>query len=352
MPRRLAGLALAAALCAACEADSGDSPASTTPDAANAGGAPAAGGTGGQASTGGAPAGGSPASPDAALTPPDAAVMVPDAAPATPDAAPTPPDMGPLPGGERPSRFWVPSTPPPAAGYPLVLLLHGYMAGSILIDRQFGFSQRVEADGFALLVPDGLQDADGAQRWNTERPAAGSTDPDDIQYLSDLVHETMDRYPIDRSRVYVVGHSNGGYMAFRLGCDLPDLFTGIVPASALYRIDPATCVQGPPVNVLHVHGDRDGAHPFEGTENELGVNALVEMWAGRNQCPMGAPPADSAPFDAELTTPGPETIAYVYRDCDAGTIVGRWRMQNVGHVFIVTPEGTQRLISEILGMHR
>jgi polyhydroxybutyrate depolymerase len=347
-PRRFACLALGAALVVACEvADSGEPATSSAADAARSPDAAAPD----------AAAGGSVASPDAAaVATPDAAAggtTVPDAAPiAPPDAAPIAPDMGPLPGGERPSRFWIPSAPPPEAGYPLVLLLHGYMAGSILIDRQFGFSQRVEADGFALLVPDGLQDADGAQRWNTERPAEGSTDPDDIQYLSDLVNETMDRYPIDRSRVYVVGHSNGGYMAFRLGCDLPDLFTGIVPASALYRIDPATCVQGPPVNVLHVHGDRDGAHPFEGTENELGVNALVEMWAGRNHCPMGTPPVDSEHFDAELTTPGPETSAYVYRDCDAGTIAGRWRMENVGHVFIVTPEGTQRLLAEILGMHR
>ncbi len=149
-----------------------------------------------------------------------------------------------------------------------------------------------------------------------------------------------------------MGHSNGGYMAFRLGCDAPELFTGIVPASALYRIDPATCVAGPPVNVLHVHGDRDGAHPFEGAEGELGVNALVEMWAARNHCPMEPPPVEQAPFDAELTVPGPETIAYVYTGCDAGTSVGRWRMQNVGHVFIVSPEGSRRLLSDVLSMRR
>jgi len=258
-----------------------------------------------------------------------------------------PPQPAPRLGGDRPTTLRLPATPPPPEGYPLVLLLHGYRATSLLIDRQFGFSARIESDGFALLVPDGLDDESGFAHWNTARDGA----PDDIGYLKGLVREALAAAPIDRSRIYVVGHSNGGSMAYRLGCDAPELFAGIIPVSVLYRLDPETCVDGPPVNLLHVHGDQDQSHPYEGNAEVRSVDATVEFFAERLACP-GPPPVDGEPFDAEVTSRGAETRARAYVGCVAGTSVGRWWMQGVGHVFVLTPTGSERLLAEVLAMRR
>lgn len=281
---------------------------------------------------------------DAAATPgPEAdAASTPE-----PDASPAPPTAPPRLGGDRPTTLRLPSSPPPADGYPLVLLLHGYRATSLLIDRQFGFGARVESDGFALLVPDGLNDESGFAHWNTERTGA----PDDIGYLTGLVSEALASAPIDPRRVYVVGHSNGGAMAYRLGCDAPELFTGITPVSILHRLDPATCVDGPPVNLLHVHGDQDQSHPYAGDAEARSVDGTVEFFAERLACP-GPPPVDGEPFDAEITSRGAETRARAYTGCTRGTSVGRWWMQGVGHVFVLTPTGSERLLADVLAMRR
>ncbi len=286
--------------------------------------------------------------PDAAATPsPDIGLPEPDAAgPQMPDAAPAPPVPLRL-GGDRPTTLRLPSAAPPADGFPLVLLLHGYRATSVLIDRQFGFGARVDTDGFALLVPDGLDDESGFAHWNTDRTGA----PDDIGYLTGLVREALANAPIDPTRVYVVGHSNGGSMAYRLGCDAPDLFAGIVPVSILYRLDPETCSEGPPVNLLHVHGDQDQSHAYGGDDTARSVDETVEFFAERLACP-GPPPVDGEPFDAEVTSRGAETLSRAYTGCAGGTSVGRWWMQGVGHVFILTPTGSERLLADVLAMRR
>ena len=73
------------------------------------------------------------------------------------------------------------------------------------------------------------------------------------------------RYPVDSRRVFVLGHSNGGYMSHRMACDHADLIAGIVSlAGAAYDDPPAgelplpRCRPSEPVAVLEVHGMADG----------------------------------------------------------------------------------------------
>ncbi|MCD1258653.1 hypothetical protein B5M42_007375 [Paenibacillus athensensis] len=49
---------------------------------------------------------------------------------------------------------------------------------------------------------------------------------DDVN-VSRLLVAILDRYAVDRSRVYVIGFCTGAPKAYRIGCQLPDLFAGI-----------------------------------------------------------------------------------------------------------------------------
>ena len=51
---------------------------------------------------------------------------------------------------------------------------------------------------------------------------------DDSAYLSALIDQIKGTYAVDARRVYLVGHSNGGYMAYRMACDHADQLTAIV----------------------------------------------------------------------------------------------------------------------------
>jgi poly(3-hydroxybutyrate) depolymerase len=68
--------------------------------------------------------------------------------------------------------------------------------------------------------------------------------------------------------VWVVGHSNGGMMAYRLACELSTRVTAIGVAAGALVID--TCAPVRPVSALHVHGELDTVVPLTGG-NSLGI---------------------------------------------------------------------------------
>ena len=62
-----------------------------------------------------------------------------------------------------------------------------------------------------------------------------------VAYLRAIIRDVMARYPVDRRRVFVVGHSNGGFMAYRMACEASDLVTGVVSLAGATWKDPARC---------------------------------------------------------------------------------------------------------------
>jgi polyhydroxybutyrate depolymerase len=120
-------------------------------------------------------------------------------------------------GGSRPLPLfrapegWDGTTP-----LPLVLVLHGYGAGGLVQTVYFRLESLVEQKKFLLAAPDGTVDDKGKRFWNAMDSCCdfAGAGVDDVKYLTDLVEEIAARYAVDRKRVYLVGHSNGGAMSF------------------------------------------------------------------------------------------------------------------------------------------
>ena len=252
-------------------------------------------------------------------------------------------------GGDRPARVLLPKNHDPATTWPLVLLIHGYRSTAAFTDQMLGLSSRVSLDGFVLLLPEATLDGDGFSRWNQD-PAMGAG-PDDVGYLTALLRESIARYAIDPQRVYVVGHSNGGYMAYRLACEIPELITAIAPLGCSSQIGDDECgADGPPVNLLHAHGGLDLAHPYDGSGGERAIEAVVERHASQIGC--GAPDADEGPFDFDTTIAGAETEIRTWSTCERGTRVMRWKLNDVGHLPFFTAAGTERYVRDLLSLVR
>lgn len=124
----------------------------------------------------------------------------------------------PLPDGRG---YWLAGALTRSASRPLVLALHGWrltpqdMAG---VDGLDGYGS---AHGFTIVHGAGLNAS-----WNAGACCGTSAaeQTDDVGYLVRVVDDVAARVPIDRSRVYVVGFSNGGMLAERAVCDRPDVF--------------------------------------------------------------------------------------------------------------------------------
>ena len=150
-------------------------------------------------------------------------------------------------GGDRPATLALPFGYDAAKPILLVVSLHAYGSNAWKHDQYLRLSQATSLEGAAILLPQGLKDADGKRFWNASDWCCdfGQTGVDDVAYLRALIQEAETIVAIDR--VAVVGHSNGGFMAWRLACEgVPKLvaiasITSIAGASAA---EPPVCEGG------------------------------------------------------------------------------------------------------------
>jgi polyhydroxybutyrate depolymerase len=148
-------------------------------------------------------------------------------------------------------------------------------------------------------------------------------------------------YPVDTARVYLVGHSNGGFMAHRMACEHASVIAAIVSLAGLPPMDVSQCTPERPVSVLQIHGTDDAIIPFDGGANSgrgfPSVDTALGMWRGRNGCTDQAD--TSASLDLESDLPGAETTVTTYRDgCRDATSVELWSIEAGSHVPAFTAE--------------
>ena len=107
---------------------------------------------------------------------------------------------------------------------PLIVSLHGFGGDASLQAAYVPLHERVNSDGFALLLPNGQLGGTGLRFWNPtdETSDTGKAGGDDVAYLTELVAEA--RKVADFGHVYFFGYSNGGFMAYHMACKgLPGL---------------------------------------------------------------------------------------------------------------------------------
>lgn len=81
------------------------------------------------------------------------------------------------------------------------------------------------------------------------------------EQLMAMIEEFVASHPIDRSRIYLGGCSNGGFMTMRMGVDYPDYFTALYPmCEALYdeRISDEQIEDLKKIPIWFVHAMTDG----------------------------------------------------------------------------------------------
>ena len=265
----------------------------------------------------------------------------------TPEAADagtaTEPGATPTFGGARPlDVFRVPAGYDKSKPAPLVLVLHGYGASGLFQNLYFRLGDIADEEGFFLAAPDGTVDATQKRFWNATDTCCDfeKTGVDDVRYLTGLVSEIRAAYAIDPKRIYVVGHSNGGAMAFRLACDAADQFAAIVSLAGPFYGDAKRCVPSGPVAVQHMHGTADEVVPYDGGTlasvhaGEVGklpsAPSIATTWSALDHCTGAA--VEDPPIDLDGNIAGAETKVTRYSGCAAGSEVVLWTMQGSPHV--------------------
>lgn len=207
-----------------------------------------------------------------------------------PDISSEPADEGPKPpapemlGGDRPAKYYLPLGGATEEPMPLIVLLHGFSANAYWQNFYFGLNVETQKRGMMLITPDGTINPDDKNFWNATDSCCNyyQQDVDDVAYITSLIEEAQVYFHIDTDRIYLVGHSNGGYMSYRVACDRSELIAGIVSLAGTTWYDASDCGEPSPVSVLQVHGDWDAVILYEGKEKQVGNP--VAQWTPIGTC--------------------------------------------------------------------
>lgn len=265
-------------------------------------------------------------------------------------------------GSERPAAVNAPRDYDPSREYPVVLLLHGYGATGAAQDFFLGVSALADDLDFIAVVPDGTVDAGGSRFWNGTDACCnfGRVAVDDVAYLRGLIEELDDSYRIDAGRVYALGHSNGGFMSYRLACEASETFVAIASLAGAAFADPEDCTPADfPVSVLQVHGTLDDTIRYDGgTVGGRGgasypsASRSVSTMAERLGCDIDAA-ASGEDLDLEINLEGAESTSLEYAaSCAPGTNAALWTIIDGGHIPVLNPDGTEEMLRWLLSHDR
>lgn len=254
----------------------------------------------------------------------------------------------------RPFDVTVPVGYRPDQPVPLVVVLHGYTATAQAQDLYFGLSRLAQNRTFLVALPNGLRDDTLQQYWNaTDACCAFGKTNDDVTYLTAVIRDVQRRFAVDPRRIFLVGHSNGGFMSHRLACDRSNIVAGIVALAGNNWADVTKCNPTDPVAVLQVHGTLDpvigynggatvGQPPFPSAEDS------VRSWGAKNRCTGTALSSIGGDLDLVTALLGDETKREGFTGCPANGAAELWTIRGAGHLPLISDAFAERLYTWLL----
>ncbi|MGH7788928.1 MAG: alpha/beta hydrolase family esterase [Candidatus Binatia bacterium] len=220
---------------------------------------------------------------------------------------------------ERTALVTVPASVDPAQPVPLVLNFHGVNGTAAIIQVNTGLPAKAEQEGFITAAPQGIGNSWNAGVCCSEALALKI---DDVGLTRDLIDRLVRDFPIDPTRIYATGFSNGGAMAYKLACDIPERFAAIAPVGGAVATFP--CAAPAPVPLLVINNIDDPIVAFSLAAFSLNI------WRPLNGC-------QNTP---EVTQPAESTMCETY-PC-TGAFTQLCAVDGISHVWpggLTNPDG-------------
>jgi polyhydroxybutyrate depolymerase len=194
------------------------------------------------------------------------------------------------------------------ASLPVLMELHGCCTTpDVELDRS-GF---LDVTGPAILVyPAGYE-----KHWNAGA-CCGATKADDVAFLTAVVKQVLARQAgADARRVYLVGYSNGGRMAYRMACERPRLYAAVAVFGA---VNAKACPVPAPVSLLVAAGTADPELAISATAARHTVRGYLEPTVEEQ---VGQLRRANGCRAAPATTTAGKLTSTTWTDCVSGDLV-------------------------------
>lgn len=255
--------------------------------------------------------------------------------------------------GVRPFKLFVPTTYNSSKPAPLILALPGYRWSGDRFEKYLKLTAVAQARGILYVHPDGTVDKLGNQFWNATPTCCDfyGTKVNDEAYLMSIIDDVSKKYRVDPKRIYIIGHSNGGFMAHHMACTHADRIAAVVSFAGVTFPDPAACRPIAPISVLEIWGTADDSLSSNGGLNlhnlEPGPKQTIASWAGLDQCSKSMVTLPQK-LDLESQLKGKETTVGQYRGCAAKTAVELWTIVGGHHLPSLSPTFAATVVDFLL----
>ncbi len=258
-------------------------------------------------------------------------------------------------------RSYLVHVPPQAAArraLPLVIVFHGGASNAEAMKAYTRIDRAADRDGYIVVYPNGSSGfGNNFLTWNAGNccgPAA-ALQIDDVGFALEVIDDVAARVPVDKTRVYATGLSNGSMMAYRLAAEASHRIAavaGVAGAMSLERFAPSR-----PMPVMHIHSVNDHIARFDGGFGPPGllgdtrmfhmsVEDMLKAWRDHNRCPVR--PLAIEPLAGKPGTPDEShsAIRRTYGACHEGVSVVLLQLSGPGHVW---PGGARDYLPQLLG---
>ncbi|BDS11008.1 extracellular catalytic domain type 1 short-chain-length polyhydroxyalkanoate depolymerase [Aureispira anguillae] len=212
---------------------------------------------------------------------------------------------------------------------PLVVAMHGGFGNAYSMQATSQLSLKADAENFVVVYPEGVKGGFlNASSWNAGWCCgfASNTAVDDVGFIEVLLDSLSQQYAIDSNRIYVTGMSNGGFMTYRLACELSNRIAAIAPVAASMSI--SNCSPLRPVPVINFHSYLDTHIPYSGgigngpsSHYNLPQDSVINTWAAINSCTV---PQDTLVNNSNYTL-------VKWRACNCSSEIHHYATQDGGH---------------------
>jgi polyhydroxybutyrate depolymerase len=234
-------------------------------------------------------------------------------------------------GMEREYFVFLPEAAAAGKSLPVVVALHGYTSTATGFQAYHGTSRHAEEHGYIIVYPQGshflAQASAGKPRritsWNDLAANLGESESrphctadrtqypcppecgdcgrcgwvscyDDLGFLEKMLEAIAAEFQTDTRRYYLLGVSNGGMMALRVGCELSQRFAAV--AAIIGQLAPGhACAPGTDLPLLHLVGGLDNSVRADGKPGGEGfiystAAETAAIWANGMECGTGPHP--------------------------------------------------------------
>ena len=235
-------------------------------------------------------------------------------------------------GGNRPVTVQLPLDVTKPS--PLLIMLHSASTSGAQQERYMKLAPEAKKLGMIYIAPDGTVGSDGRRVWNAAKSCCqkSGTPVDDIAYINSLIDEIAKKVPVDQSRIYLVGHSNGAFMSIAFACETGRVAAVVSLAGAMD--EDFTCATPKPFAFLQIHGTADSTIKYGGGAlNNFSYTSAQEILmrvAHTNACEIkSASQSLGVRKNFEPKISGRETIVETLKGCKRPTVL--WRIRGGAH---------------------